>query len=910
MALDRGDERPRQEGTMAGKSRVAVLRTRPETVLDDYVRLFELAGGRQALASGVTTILKDNISWHYPMPSANTTPWQLEGTVLALRQAGFADLVAVQNKTVVVSAYKGQDLNGYVPIFQHYGIPVLFNFRDEDMKWVPFTPKAEMLALNRVFPEGIRIPDYFFGKNIVHLPTFKCVAGDTQVMLANGSVVTVRDLVQRQLATAPEAVRDADGDSRAAGQVELLAMDREGQIRPFTATWFWRTRARGRRVLRLRTRTGRTLVATADHLIHTPEGWAALGSLAVGSRVGIARRLRVAATPQLLPQTFAAPQAVSVTARAGRTYAAAAAQHIVDTYQAGTTATAIAEEMGVRWQAVQHILKRHDVPIRRNLAQLRIPTQASPAFWRWLGYVFAEGCVERGKSSDKLWWVNSEPAIYDDFRELTHALFGLEAVPYGQRNQVHVYSRNLGRFLEEMGLPIPLKSGNKRVPEALFRSSDEEIAAFLSGYLDGDGSISRRQAELSATTKSERLARDLVVLFSRLGASAFCFQFENTIRGKWDRPRPYHRVVVSGDDLVRLSGYLHLRHPRKRLLLEQQVQRFLAGKRPSNWDTVPFSPALFRTVREGLGFTQASSGRPSSVNNIENGHGQLTPRIARYFVNLFAEQDVEGLFANEIARMRAVASEDLAWDTVVEVEDVSEENIDLYDITVPGADTFIGNGVVLHNCHIYTTTTGAVKNAFGGLLSHHRHYTHTWIHETLVDLLAIQKEIHPGIFATMDGTTAGNGQGPRTMLPEIKNVILASADQVAADAVSARMMGFDPLQIGYIRMAHQKGLGVGDVREIEIVGDADAAEENWHFHVGWNLHRFLAWMGWYGPTRFLQKLIFRTPIVNIPIFVSEFNHDHIQWPLRFRRIYEKWRAETPWGQLFQRYQEQGYLAGR
>jgi uncharacterized protein (DUF362 family) len=368
---------------MAQKTRVAVLRTRPETVLDDYIRLFELAGGREALAPGVTTILKDNISWHYPMPSANTTPWQLEGTILALRQAGFTDLVAVQNKTVVVSAEKGQDLNGYVPIFQHYGVPVLFNFREEDMKWIPFTPKAKMLALDRVFPQGIRIPDYFLGKNIVHAPTMKA--------------------------------------------------------------------------------------------------------------------------------------------------------------------------------------------------------------------------------------------------------------------------------------------------------------------------------------------------------------------------------------------------------------------------------------------------------------------------------------------------------------------------------------------HIYTVTTGAMKNAFGGLLSHHRHYTHTWIHETLVDLLNIQKEIHPGIFATMDGTTAGNGQGPRTMLPEIKNVILASADQVAIDAVAARMMGFDPLLIDYIRLAHEQGLGIGDPRQVEIVGDVDAAQENWHFHVGWNLHRLLAWMAWYGPTRFLQKLVLHTPLVTIPIFISEFNHDHVQWPLRFRRIYEKWRAETPWGQLFQRYQREGHL---
>lgn len=368
---------------MTTRSKVAVLRTQPGTVLEDYQRLFELSGGAETLDPNATTILKDNISWHFPMPSANTTPWQLEGTILALQQAGFNDLVCVQNQTVVINAFKGEDLNGYVPIFQHYNIPVLYNFKAEDMTWVHYRPEAEMVALDHIYPKGIFLPDYFLGKNIVHLPTTKC--------------------------------------------------------------------------------------------------------------------------------------------------------------------------------------------------------------------------------------------------------------------------------------------------------------------------------------------------------------------------------------------------------------------------------------------------------------------------------------------------------------------------------------------HMYTTTTGAVKNAFGGLLSTHRHYTHTWIHETLVDLLAIQKEIHPGIFATMDGTTAGNGPGPRTMKPEIKNVILASADQVAIDAVAAKLMGFDPLNIKYIRMAHERGLGVGDLSEIEMVGD-DVSGENWGFKVGYNLHRFLAWMAWFGPTKVLQKLVLRTPLVAIPIFISEFNHDYLHWPLKGKHIYEDWRANTAWGQLFQRYQREGHLS--
>ncbi len=359
------------------RSRVAVLRVRPERILEDIERLCALAGLPQALSAGATTILKDNISWHFPFPAANTTPWQLEGTIRALRAAGFRELVCVQNQTVVTNAFKGEDLNHYRPILAHYGVPVRYNFKRDDMQWVEYRPRRRMRVLDRIFPEGIRVPDFFFGKNIVHLPTIKC--------------------------------------------------------------------------------------------------------------------------------------------------------------------------------------------------------------------------------------------------------------------------------------------------------------------------------------------------------------------------------------------------------------------------------------------------------------------------------------------------------------------------------------------HIYTTTTGAMKNAFGGLLHDDRHYTHSWIHETLVDLLAIQREIHTGIFAVMDGTTAGNGPGPRTMRPEVKNVMLAAADQVAVDAVAARMMGFDPFSIAYIRLAHEDGLGVGDPREIEIVGDADAAAESWGFHVGDNAASRVGDLLWFSPLKRFQKLFFRTFLVHLFIFGSEAYHDYYRWPLRDRRIFERWRRETAWGALFDRY---------
>jgi uncharacterized protein (DUF362 family) len=222
-------------------------------------------------------------------------------------------------------------------------------------------------------------------------------------------------------------------------------------------------------------------------------------------------------------------------------------------------------------------------------------------------------------------------------------------------------------------------------------------------------------------------------------------------------------------------------------------------------------------------------------------------------------------------------------------------------------DYFLGKNVVhlpTAKCHVYTTTTGAMKNAFGGLLGKNRYRAHASIHETLVDLLALQKEIHPGLFAIMDATTAGDGPGPRTLRPVVKGFMLASADQVAIDAVAAKMMGFDPLQIGYIRGAHEAGLGVGRPSDIELVGD-DISREDWHFSAGDNAASRVGKALWFGPLRPLQRLFFHTPLVHAFVLASALYHDHYRWPLLDRPRFQRWKSETAWGKLFTEYERAG-----
>lgn len=133
-------------------------------------------------------------------------------------------------------------------------------------------------------------------------------------------------------------------------------------------------------------------------------------------------------------------------------------------------------------------------------------------------------------------------------------------------------------------------------------------------------------------------------------------------------------------------------------------------------------------------------------------------------------------------------------------------------------------------CDALATTAGAMRGAWAALLDERRHWTQGVIHQALVELALLQRKLAHGVLAVMDGTFAGDGPGPRCLVPYVKNVILASTDPVAIDAVAGHLMGQDPLRdLEFVKLAHERGLGCGDLREIEVVGDPQILEEAWHF---------------------------------------------------------------------------------
>ena len=162
-----------------GRAKVAVVRTSPETVLDDYARVMRLAGYRDVVDPGVDTALKINISWRFFYPGSSTTPWQLEGVIRTMLADGYdpALIHGCHNRTVVIDAHLGERENKQINVVEAHGLRNVHLY-EAGHAWVNVREAVgdlanEFLCLNDVYPKGFSIPKRFIGENIIHLPTVK-----------------------------------------------------------------------------------------------------------------------------------------------------------------------------------------------------------------------------------------------------------------------------------------------------------------------------------------------------------------------------------------------------------------------------------------------------------------------------------------------------------------------------------------------------------------------------------------------------------------------------------------------------------------------------------------------------------------------------------------------------------------
>jgi uncharacterized protein (DUF362 family) len=86
------------------------------------------------------------------------------------------------------------------------------------------------------------------------------------------------------------------------------------------------------------------------------------------------------------------------------------------------------------------------------------------------------------------------------------------------------------------------------------------------------------------------------------------------------------------------------------------------------------------------------------------------------------------------------------------------------------------------------------------------------------NMFHMAQEVWPDV-AVIDGFTGMEGDGPSRGTPVDSRIAVSSVDPLAADVLSARLMGFDSKKILYLSAMTEAGMGQGNLERIDVLGN-------------------------------------------------------------------------------------------
>ena len=258
-----------------------------------------------------------------------------------------------------------------------------------------------------------------------------------------------------------------------------------------------------------------------------------------------------------------------------------------------------------------------------------------------------------------------------------------------------------------------------------------------------------------------------------------------------------------GESLDLLGGIERYVEPGDRVLLKFNL---LAGAAPEK--AITTHPAVVRAM---IGQAQAAGATPLAGDC--SGH-EGPPNRGRYLSGC-REAGIQQVCEEEGVELVHLSAES------VEVENPQGRVFKRFTLAKAVVETDVIINLPKLKTHGLTLFTGGVKNNFGCLPGLHKAQMHLRAQgvedfaQSLVDLLLA---VRPTL-TLMDAVVGMDGDGPRNGQPKQIRAILASADPVALDAVACQMVGIEPLMVPTTRLAHEQGVGMGDLAHIEVLGE-------------------------------------------------------------------------------------------
>ncbi len=255
----------------------------------------------------------------------------------------------------------------------------------------------------------------------------------------------------------------------------------------------------------------------------------------------------------------------------------------------------------------------------------------------------------------------------------------------GNGNRWH--PKGVNAWLRRLGI-YGQRSHQKRLPESVFALSNANLAVLLRHLWATDGCISVRSPEergssrVYFSTVSAGLAHDVSALLLRFGIVGR-IRVVHHLKGR----NPVFTVDISGADqqlsfLRRIGVFGPRCEPGKKL--EARLQYVQTNP---NVDTLPHT--AFADVQAAMrvqGVTQRQMAKLRGTAYGGTSHFRFSP--SRETMRTYAD-------ALGDTTLRAWAEDGLFWDRVVEIRADGEEEV--FDLTVPGPESWLADGIVTHN---------------------------------------------------------------------------------------------------------------------------------------------------------------------------------------------------------------------
>jgi chromosome segregation protein len=562
----------------------------------------------------------------------------------------------------------------------------------------------------------------------------KCLEGSSRVMLANGRETPIRELVQDALASASQVTQLDDGLLTTVNSHNIAVLSLNPQtlrIESRLVTAFVKRTAPDY-LLRIRTRAGREIKATPYHPLFTLANGCLRAlkaeELQPGLRIAIPRVLptstrEIQITPLHTLQQFTEDDGVYIApSSALQTWANEGCKAFGAYRRWREHANVPATQMSgfLDGQAVNAaVLTRLAVGVHTPLPldgtfqshaakSMRLPSTLTPDLARFLGLLVAEGRIS---TEGNVWFVNSDPAINDEFVRLADTVFGLSVFRKRYRKTADdciIFSRALGSLLERVfECKIEMRSATKRAPAQIFEAPAESQWAFLSGLFEGDAHVCVKEKNGRITTyieymtASSLLARQVVSLLLQRGVFALIRPKQKYASNtEQKRRQTYYAVYIYGTEQLRVcAGHLSFVGA-KRAALNTLVN--LEPKGNPNLDIVPGATSLVKeTVRcAGVKVKLHRAGRAKLAAYTEGRCEASRQGLLEVIGNIEDLGEHLDAARASLDTLRALATSDVYWDEIVEIERITSSDPWVYDLCVDETHNFVAENIVVHNSNV------------------------------------------------------------------------------------------------------------------------------------------------------------------------------------------------------------------